>query len=524
MDIDDLIRKAINEDPLGDLFKLAGKIREMKKKGYMVRNGKFVKRIDYTKIITPVEEHLTALYRAENVHDVLGACNKAAEVMGRQTQEAREASIKNLLLTIIADFYKEDEEDEEGIPVAPIYGVLWLMERFNTVGIADTLLEMLKQNDSFIDFYVREVEGIYTLLVAKLFKGRLDTLMDFMHERDLVIDGQQIVADGVIQMAIDEPEKREQVISWVNKLLEYYALPDTMPEPAIIDHIACSLLQIQAKECLPMLKKNYNFWRVPENEVKGGYKGLKELMGSDDYHLRVQFLFVDNYLKHFIDEERWMEEMAQLDELDEEENEYDEDDLFISDTCNAKMFTIRVKLENSPVLVLRDLTIPSCLRLSHFSQILKLAMGWDANRQGRFVKDKKTYSDAKETKTARTMPVMRCDKYAVEDVLKRKGSATDWYYDDSDGWRHSIKVVESRSCKGYDELWDIQLTNAMGACPPVFCSGVNDYKLLILTRRKQEDNADYQRKDEKVDLLPDNLEKFNIKKAQKAIKAYLSTF
>ena len=64
----------------------------------------------------------------------------------------------------------------------------------------------------------------------------------------------------------------------------------------------------------------------------------------------------------------------------------------------------------------------------------------------------------------------------------------------------------------------------MGACPPVFCSGVNDYKLLILTRRKQEDNADYQRKDKKVGLLPDNLEKYNIKKAQKAIKTYLSTF
>lgn len=151
-------------------------------------------------------------------------------------------------------------------------------------------------------------------------------------------------------------------------------------------------------------------------------------------------------------------------------------------------------------------------------------MGWDANRQGRFVKDKMTYSDAERTKTTRTKPVMRCNRYAVEDVLKRKGSATDWYYNNGDGWRHSIKVVESRTCKIYDELWNIQLINARGACPPDFCSGVNDYKLLLLTRRQQEESADYQKKDNGVDLLPDNLDKFDIKKAQKAIKTYLSTF
>lgn len=145
-----------------------------------------------------------------------------------------------------------------------------------------------------------------------------------MHERNLLPDGYQIVADAVIQMVIGNPAKLEQVISWMNEVLEFYALPETNPDPAFIDHVAYSLLQIKAVETLPALKKNFDQWPVQGKEMIGGYESVSLLMGTEDYRLRAQFMSVDSYLRHYINDATWAEETFGPDGDEEEEDWEDE--------------------------------------------------------------------------------------------------------------------------------------------------------------------------------------------------------
>lgn len=489
-------------------------------------------RPDYSKMCKSVELFLHALYHAKTTQELVALLPSVMTVMERQTQDEREQAVRNLLLNILADFYREDGHVRE----LTMLGAFYFMEYYDMTALSDMLLELLRQNAEFTEFFVEVNDSLFSLLISKLCREQLPLLKDFAREKGLLPNGQAIVADAVIQMAIDHPERRSEAIGWINSLLEYLSMPDNDPVEPNIDHIAASLLQLKAVETLPLLQKCYQTLRIPEIEVEGGYKMLKKTMAKGSKEKRVECSTVLEFLNMYVinekkykeddDDEDWDEEWDEdnWDEYDEEGCEKLDDNpesLYLNNGRPMRKLTVSVTLDDAPVEISRELTLPSDLRLSHFAEVLIRAMGWEGYHLSLFECDDTCYTDREtfEQWQKDGMEHVECyDDFTVGDILHRKGSKAIWEYDLGDSWRHTLRVVENKPLAF--SAHEVTLNKAKGACPPEDCGGVCGYADLI-DIMADPSHPEYE---EYKEWLGHKLEpgRTNIAKARKAIKNYLN--
>lgn len=330
-DFEDLMEKMFSNFSEEELEKIAEGMKEMDEKGMnavMDESYYSYQQPDYRKMCSPVELYLNAVYRAEKTEDVIPAAKKAAEVMERQQQADREQSLRNLLLNILADYQKDGTVRELGM-----LGALYLAERFEMTSVSDTLLEYLRQNSEFFDQFVDVNATLFSLVISKLCSNQMQKLWDIMFEEGLLPQCHSIVADAVIQIAIDHPERREEVIDWICQVLTIHAQPNYDHEPGFYDHLGYSLLQIKAVETLKLFKKIYQSRWVPEIELEGGFKALRKQMekGSDERVIECsnveEFvnMYIENQKAYKAEQALWDEEDEDWDEEDEDWDEEDED-------------------------------------------------------------------------------------------------------------------------------------------------------------------------------------------------------
>ena len=522
-----LLERNFTED---ELAMVAQQMKNLDEKGFasiMDETYYHYDRPDYSKKCKPVELYLHALYHAKTTEELAALLPSVMAVMEQQTQAEREQAVRNLLLNILADFYHKDSHDRE----LAMLGAFRMMEQYDMTALSDTLLELLRQNGEFTEMFVECNDTLFSLLISKLCRDQLPVLSDFAREEGLLPNGQTIVADAVIQMAIDHPERRSEVIEWVNALLEYLSQPETDPMTPNIDHIAASLLQLKAVETLPLLRKCYQMWRIPEIEVEGGYKQLKKTMAKGSNDRRVECATVQEFLDMYVINEKKFKEEHDDDNDEWDEEEWDEEDgsdweslgvepLYKDNGKPLRSLTISVTLNDAPVEISRELIVPSTLRLSHFAEVLVRAMGWEGYHLSIFVSGKTWYGDRNSVEQWREDGMERVECYSdftVGDVLPRKGSKVIWEYDLGDSWRHTIRVEDSKT--GKFGMQDVTLNKAKGACLPEDCGGVWGYADLIeiMADPKHPEYEEYK------EWLGHKLQpgRFNIAKARKAIKNYL---
>jgi hypothetical protein len=95
-----------------------------------------------------------------------------------------------------------------------------------------------------VELYVNAT--LFSLVISKLCSNQMQKLWDMMFEEGLLPQSHSIVADAVIQMAIDHPERRQEVVDWICQVLTIHAQPNYDHEPGFYDHLGYSLLQIKA--------------------------------------------------------------------------------------------------------------------------------------------------------------------------------------------------------------------------------------------------------------------------------------
>ena len=529
-DFEDLMEKMFSNFSEEELEKIAEGMKEMDEKGMnavMDESYYSYQQPDYRKMCSPVELYLNAVYRAEKTEDVIPAAKKAAEVMERQQQADREQSLRNLLLNILADYQKDGTVRELGM-----LGALYLAERFEMTSVSDTLLEYLRQNSEFYDMFVDVNATLFSLVISKLCSNQMQKLWDIMFEEGLLPQCHSIVADAVIQIAIDHPERREEVVDWICQVLTIHAQPNYDHEPGFYDHLGYSLLQIKAVETLKLFKKIYQSRWVPEIELEGGFKALRKQMekGSDERVIECsnveEFvnMYIENQKAYDAEQAFWDNEDEDWDDEDEDFDDYEdvteEKSRFVPTEEPIKMLTIDVSLNNSPIEVRRVLRVTSNLRLSHFGQVLMRAMGWDGYHLHQFIKDKEFYTDKTSLEDSYGADRVHCfDDYCVGDFLLRKGSKMIWEYDFGDCWRHTIEVTAAEKYFHKSGSREVVLLEAQNACPPEDCGGVWGYQHLLDVISNPKD-PEYKEMREWVGRHF-NPKKFDIPKAQKAINNYL---
>ncbi|MBR5982564.1 MAG: DUF1186 domain-containing protein [Bacteroidales bacterium] len=137
-----------------------------------------------------------------------------------------------------------------------------LLGEVGNAGSLDIVLETLRQNEDFYDYHFGDAgDQIFTSTIYLLAHRHLDKLLDFVKEEGLYTYAKYNVFPAVTQIALRQPERRDEVLEWYREVLVFAA--EVLPETKYIDSslsglLLSNLLDIQAKELLPEIKKMFD--------------------------------------------------------------------------------------------------------------------------------------------------------------------------------------------------------------------------------------------------------------------------
>ena len=165
---------------------------------------------------------------------------------------------------------------------------------------------------------------------------------------------------------------------------------------------------------------------------------------------------------------------------------------------SKREFHIRIKLNNAPVPIWRELVVPSNITLEMLAYVILDAMGWQHEHLYQFIgKHDVYYINSHEMKEQADSfmgfmsPVQykNSEKTTLEMVLQPKGDRMKFEYDYGDSWVHDLWVKGSRDYAPGEEPV-IKLLKAAGECPPEDCGGVLGYADLLETNKKKRKTAE----------------------------------
>lgn len=231
-----------------------------------------------------------------------------------------------------------------------------------------------------------------------------------------------------------------------------------------------------------------DFLKLIQQEVEGTMKG-------------------DSFLAHGDDNK---DDAEGEDEFDNENNGFDDEDYLIGLTLpkqkfigkSKREFHVRIKLNNTPVKIWRELVVPSNITLELLAYVLIDAMGWKHEHLYQFVgKNNVFYVNSRQIKEEEgsfgaffsRVQNVNSEKTTLEMVLQPKGERLKFEYDFGDSWVHDLWVKGSREYTTNEEPV-IKLIKAHGECPPEDCGGVWGYaELLELNNKKCKSAEDKER-------------------------------
>lgn len=190
--------------------------------------------------------------------------------------------------------------------------------------------------------------------------------------------------------------------------------------------------------------------------------------------------------------------MGQHEDEDPDDDEYDDDwDYFqmpkgLLLDAPSEEYLIRIKLNNAPVDIWRELVVPSNMSLELLAKVLQEAMGWEGAHLHQFIKGNTYYVSSEELKRGKeymgsfsfNTKSLDADKFPVSHLFRKKGERVKFEYDFGDSWIHEVWMKRSRPY-GEGEQPMVKLLKGQGACPPEDCGGIWGYEDLLEIRKKK---------------------------------------
>ncbi|MBR6030920.1 MAG: plasmid pRiA4b ORF-3 family protein [Bacteroidaceae bacterium] len=180
-----------------------------------------------------------------------------------------------------------------------------------------------------------------------------------------------------------------------------------------------------------------------------------------------------------------------LSEMKDEEADNLPSHLFLN-TDDVQEYHLRIKLNDAPVKIWRELKVPSNISLALLAKFLIHAMGWGDCHLHQFRKKDIFYKSSNDLEEMKGMygdfgnryRNLNEEDYTLAEVLPAKGDRMVFEYDFGDSWMHDVWVKGIREY-GPDEPREVQLVKGQGACPPEDCGGVWGYEDLLMLRSKK---------------------------------------
>lgn len=483
---------------------------------------------DYTREVKPLVGYLQPLLRSALPSDVLLAYEEAYGEMVSLSHQEQEDVMRNFFMHILADGLTRCFAQEANATALPMIAGFQLVDDFKLTGLLDIILELLKQNMDFYEFYFGAFEEAITLILAHVGVGHLEELKEMMKTEGFLPEAYPIIFKAVVQMAVEDPFCRLQVLGWAADVLKS-CVEVTFPAMAM-DWLVEALAVIKAVDLLPLVKDIYKKFDIQPMIIKGGIKEITKLLSKGTDVRIVGFADFKQLLNLLLEGEACNFDVGD-DWFDDDDDERDADALFFKE-CGYKpgkpkaktarkgkqkyALILDVTLKDSPRKVYRQLIVPSDLTLNHLGEILVRAVGWEGYHLNQFIAGKTYYAEPSDDDWMMDMQE-DASKFTIGSLLNRVKSKIKWEYDFGDSWVHEITLVEKQAVDD-NEMVKVQLLKGSGACPPEDCGGIGGYRHL-LNVLKNPDDEEYE---EMIEWLGGRFDpkSFSLTAARNRVKGY----
>lgn len=483
---------------------------------------------DYTREVKPLAGYLQPLLRSALPSDVLLAYEEAYGEMVSLSHQEQEDVMRNFFMHILADGLTRCFAQEANATALPMIAGFQLVDDFKLTGLLDIILELLKQNMDFYEFYFGAFEEAITLILAHVGVGHLEELKEMMKTEGFLPEAYPIIFKAVVQMAVEDPFCRLQVLGWAADVLKS-CVEVTFPAMAM-DWLVEALAVIKAVDLLPLVKDIYKKFDIQPMIIKGGIKEITKLLSKGTDVRIVGFADFKQLLNLLLEGEACNFDVGD-DWFDDDDDERDADALFFKE-CGYKpgkpkaktarkgkqkyALILDVTLKGSPRKVYRQLIVPSDLTLNHLGEILVRAVGWEGYHLNQFIAGKTYYAEPSDDDWMIDMQE-DASKFTIGSLLNRVKSKIKWEYDFGDSWVHEITLVEKQAVDD-NEMVKVQLLKGSGACPPEDCGGIGGYRHL-LNVLKNPDDEEYE---EMIEWLGGRFDpkSFSLTAARNRVKGY----
>lgn len=483
---------------------------------------------DYTREVKPLAGYLQPLLRSALPSDVLLAYEEAYGEMVSLSHQEQEDVMRNFFMHILADGLTRCFAQEANATALPMIAGFQLVDDFKLTGLLDIILELLKQNMDFYEFYFGAFEEAITLILAHVGVGHLEELKEMMKTEGFLPEAYPIIFKAVVQMAVEDPFCHLQVLGWAADVLKS-CVEVTFPAMAM-DWLVEALAVIKAVDLLPLVKDIYKKFDIQPMIIKGGIKEITKLLSKGTDVRIVGFADFKQLLNLLLEGEACNFDVGD-DWFDDDDDERDADALFFKE-CGYKpgkpkaktarkgkqkyALILDVTLKDSPRKVYRQLIVPSDLTLNHLGEILVRAVGWEGYHLNQFIAGKTYYAEPSDDDWMMDMQE-DASKFTIGSLLNRVKSKIKWEYDFGDSWVHEITLVEKQAVDD-NEMVKVQLLKGSGACPPEDCGGIGGYRHL-LNVLKNPDDEEYE---EMIEWLGGRFDpkSFSLTAARNRVKGY----
>lgn len=483
---------------------------------------------DYTREVKPLAGYLQPLLRSALPSDVLLAYEEAYGEMVSLSHQEQEDVMRNFFMHILADGLTRCFAQEANATALPMIAGFQLVDDFKLTGLLDIILELLKQNMDFYEFYFGAFEEAITLILAHVGVGHLEELKEMMKTEGFLPEAYPIIFKAVVQMAVEDPFCRLQVLGWAADVLKS-CVEVTFPAMAM-DWLVEALAVIKAVDLLPLVKDIYKKFDIQPMIINGGIKEITKLLSKGTDVQIVGFADFKQLLNLLLEGEACNFDVGD-DWFDDDDDERDADALFFKE-CGYKpgkpkaktarkgkqkyALILDVTLKDSPRKVYRQLIVPSDLTLNHLGEILVRAVGWEGYHLNQFIAGKTYYAEPSDDDWMMDMQE-DASKFTIGSLLNRVKSKIKWEYDFGDSWVHEITLVEKQAVVD-NEMVKVQLLKGSGACPPEDCGGIGGYRHL-LNVLKNPDDEEYE---EMIEWLGGRFDpkSFSLTAARNRVKGY----
>ena len=475
---------------------------------------------DYSLEATPIAAYLQRLWDMQTCKDY--PFDEFKKDCTTVPAAELEKDLRNFILHLFIHYQGPLENAKEEDRPFKLWYIYWAMEHYRMESSLNIILEIMRQSPTFLASYCHLVQDEATIaIIYQLGQNQLALLLSFMNEDGIAPFGKEDICSAVAQIAINNPERRLEIVNWFCQLLNSYYDRFEREEDnniAIIDYITNTLINIRAVETLPILEKIYKRFKIPNTLTRRGFKEIKKEMPRAE----LKGLEVDsmeelmNLLNEFI-------VFNENNEFDEEYNdEFDDDEYdnsFYIGEQTSKKLNIKISLIDSDPEIYRIVEVPSDIRLESFAAVINTAMGWEGYHMHLFQKGKTIYTTEESDDEFLFDPVKTVNSYSLSlgEILTRKGSHIKYEYDFGDSWMHRI-TLESQQAYKKDETQGIFLIDGANACPPEDCGGIYGYQEMLEALKQPHSKAAKEYREWLGKNF--NAHKFNAKKVERELRDF----